>query len=55
MGLADKELNDDDLLDLMIQEPTLLRRPIVIGPSGSVVGYKQKELQVLADASGESS
>jgi Spx/MgsR family transcriptional regulator len=45
LGLADRDLSEDELLDLMVQEPTLLRRPIVIGPGGTVVGFNKAEIE----------
>lgn len=53
LGLGNKRLSEDELLDLMIQEPTLLRRPLVLGSSGSVVGYNQKQLHKIVDADGD--
>ena len=29
MGLADKELSDDEMIKLMLQEPKLVRRPLL--------------------------
>lgn len=29
LGLADKELSDDEMIDLMLQEPKLVRRPLL--------------------------
>lgn len=46
-------LGDDELLDLMIQEPTLLRRPLVLGPTGSIVGHDQAKLEEMIVAAGE--
>lgn len=43
-------LDDEALLSLMLDEPTLLRRPIVIGPSGVVIGHNENRLQELIDA-----
>jgi arsenate reductase-like glutaredoxin family protein len=51
LGLADQQLSDDELLDLMIEEPTLLRRPLIISPTGVTIGYDQKRLQALVDVS----
>ena len=43
-------LDDDALLTLMTEEPTLLRRPLVIGTSGHVVGFDRDGLAALAAA-----
>ncbi len=40
-------LADDDLLDLMIAEPTLLRRPIVVGKDDVVIGHNAGKLEAL--------
>ncbi|MCH8893021.1 MAG: hypothetical protein IIB32_05930 [Chloroflexi bacterium] len=29
LGLADKELSDDEMINLMLQEPKLVRRPLL--------------------------
>lgn len=47
-GLAEKSLSEDELLDLMVAEPTLLRRPLVLTPEGgSVVGFNADALRDL--------
>jgi Spx/MgsR family transcriptional regulator len=45
--VGDRDLTDDQLLDLMIQEPTLLRRPLVISGHEAVVGFDRKGLERL--------
>ncbi len=42
-------LTDDQLLSLMLEEPTLLRRPIVIGGDEVVVGHNATKLAELID------
>jgi len=44
-------LADDTLLDLMVEEPTLLRRPILIGNGGVVVGHNAGKLADLISGS----
>ncbi len=39
--------SEDALLDLIIQEPTLLRRPMVIGHGEVVVGHNEGKLSEL--------
>lgn len=46
--VAGRDLTGDQLLDLMIQEPTLLRRPLVIAEHGVVIGFDRKSLEQLA-------
>ena len=45
--VGDRDLTDDQLLDLMIQEPTLIRRPLVISGHNSVIGFDRKGLEQL--------
>lgn len=40
-------LSDNDILNLMVEEPTLLRRPIVIKGRHVVIGHKPEELALL--------
>lgn len=40
-------LDDDALLALMVEEPTLLRRPLVVGAKGVVVGHNPRQLEML--------
>ena len=51
LRLAERELSDDELLELMVQEPTLLRRPLIISPTGVEVGFNQARLQALINSS----
>jgi Spx/MgsR family transcriptional regulator len=46
--VGDRDLLDDQLLDLMIQEPTLLRRPLVITGDEAVIGFDRKGLERIA-------
>lgn len=50
LDLAARDISDDELLDLMVTEPTLLKRPLVVTSAGSVLGYKKAELERLAHA-----
>ena len=45
-------LGDDALLQEMIEQPTLLRRPIMFDQSGAVVGFNEKRLNELIDRAG---
>lgn len=47
LGLAGRTVSDDELLDLMIAEPTLLRRPLVISEKGSALGFNRDRLEEL--------
>jgi len=50
LGLAERQPSDEELLDLMVQEPTLLRRPLIISPGGVALGFNQKQLQELIES-----
>ena len=43
-------LSADELLALMVEEPTLLRRPLVIGEGGVLVGHNPAKLGALIEA-----
>lgn len=47
LGLAERDVSEDELLDLMIEEPTLLKRPLVITAQGSSVGFNRERLTEL--------
>jgi arsenate reductase-like glutaredoxin family protein len=36
----------------MVQEPTLLRRPLVLGPAGVIVGHNQTKLEEMIARAG---
>lgn len=42
--VGERDLTDDQLLDLMIEEPTLLRRPLVVSGHEAVIGFERKGL-----------
>ena len=48
LDLAGRDVDDDELLDLMLAEPTLLKRPIVIDRERHVVGFSRPRLEELA-------
>jgi Spx/MgsR family transcriptional regulator len=52
LGLADRPLSDGELLELMVREPTLLRRPLIISSAGVEIGYNQERLRHLIDSPG---
>lgn len=45
LDLANRDVSDDALIDLMLEEPRLIRRPIVIGTSGVLIGSKAGDVQ----------
>jgi arsenate reductase len=44
LGLADKSLSDDDLLDAMASHPKLIERPIIVRGEKAVIGRPAKEI-----------
>ncbi len=44
-------LDDEALLSLMLEEPTLLRRPLVLGPTGTILGHNSTALGEMIAAS----
>jgi arsenate reductase len=51
MGLRDRDVSDDELLDLMVEHPALIRRPLVVGDRRSVVGFNRSGLTELLNES----
>ena len=45
LGLDVDALSDSEKLDLMTQEPALLKRPIVVGGASPVLGYDVPALE----------
>lgn len=41
-------LDDDGLIAAMVNEPTLLRRPMIVSDTGIIVGFDRKGLEALA-------
>jgi arsenate reductase-like glutaredoxin family protein len=44
MGLDKHAASDNELLALMVQEPRLLRRPLVVVDGKPVIGFDKEEL-----------
>lgn len=49
MGLAGQELSDSEMLDLMLKEPRLVRRPLVRLGDRLLVGANLKAVQAALD------
>lgn len=47
MGLASKQLSDDELIELMSEQPALLRRPLLVWSGGALVGFNQAAYEAL--------
>jgi arsenate reductase (glutaredoxin) len=45
--VGDRDLSDDELLALMVQEPTLLRRPLAVKGGRATVGFDRAGLAAL--------
>ncbi len=44
MGLDKREVGDDELLALMVEEPRLLRRPLVVINGKPIIGFDRDAL-----------
>jgi len=45
--VGDRDLSEEELLALMVQEPTLLRRPLAIKNGRATVGFDREGLAAL--------
>jgi len=52
MGLADKELSEDEIVRLMLQEPKLVRRPLMRVGDKLMVGGAHAAVQAAITAAG---
>lgn len=52
MGLADKELSEDEIVRLMLQEPKLVRRPMMRVGDQIMVGGAPAAVQAAITAAG---
>ncbi|MCL0031005.1 hypothetical protein M1N55_03095 [Dehalococcoidia bacterium] len=43
------KLEDSELISLMVKEPRLIRRPILLGHDRVIVGFKNKSYEFLQD------
>ena len=50
LALAEQQLSDDQVIDLMAEYPALLRRPLLISPAGTLIGFNQSAYEALPDA-----
>lgn len=48
LGLADRNLSEDELVALMAEHPALLRRPIVVRDGSAVIGFNRGAIERLA-------
>jgi arsenate reductase (glutaredoxin) len=47
LGLAERDVTDDELIQLIPDNPTLIRRPIVVKNGEAVVGFSQAKIEEL--------
>jgi len=47
--VGDRDLSADELLALLVQEPTLLRRPLAVRGEQSAIGFDKAGLTALAE------
>ncbi len=50
LGLAGRELTEPELLELMVREPTLLRRPLILGGGATVIGFNAAAVDALIES-----
>lgn len=48
LGIANRTLTEEELIALMVEEPTLLRRPLAVTGGQSTVGFNVTDLNDLA-------
>lgn len=44
LGLAEQTLSNEMLLELIPENPTLIKRPLIIGKGGSTVGFNANKI-----------
>ena len=49
LDLANKEITESELIDLMIEHPQLLRRPLTVRGNEVVVGYSKGAITALVE------
>lgn len=47
LGLADKAMTDDEMIQFMLQEPRLIRRPLVQIANAIEVGFSEEHLEAV--------
>jgi Spx/MgsR family transcriptional regulator len=47
VGLEDRDLTEEELLMLMPENPTLLRRPIIVKDGRAVIGFNKDRIESL--------
>ena len=52
LGLADQELSDEKMVELMLQEPRLVRRPLVRIANRLLIGANIKAVEAVLEEVG---
>lgn len=52
LDLANRKLSRKQLIDLIVKEPTLLRRPIVVAGDRMVIGLDRPALEAIGSGDG---
>lgn len=47
LGLVDKQMSDDEIIELMAQYPALIRRPIIVKDGQAVIGFNRAAIAAL--------
>lgn len=42
-------MDDEELIPAIVDEPTLLRRPLIVSDRGSIIGFDRSKLEELTD------
>jgi arsenate reductase-like glutaredoxin family protein len=50
LGLDKRDVSGEELLSLMVQEPRLLRRPLVVVDGQAIIGFDREQLGRLLKA-----
>lgn len=49
LDLASRTVTSDELIDLMVEHPQLLKRPLIIKDGRSTVGYNRSAIEALIE------
>lgn len=47
LGLAQRDLSEDEWIDLLAEEYRLWRRPVIVAPKGVQVGHNEEAIRAL--------
>lgn len=49
LGLKDKDLSEDDLFDTLLENQTMIKRPVLINGEAILVGYDEDAFETFVD------